>query len=134
MRLNRICFIYFYVVLHSILRYLLTHTQVIILKNKTNITFNKICKMLKLLIINVSWIVGNVSVNNIYMTLFISILIIILLLIYSDKWIGKYVLNENSRYLNFWIRCTSRFNTGSRIIKNNLRGCFFLISSLCRGL
>ena len=26
-----------------------------------------------------------------------------------------------------WIRCTSWLNAGSRIIENNLRGCFFLI-------
>ena len=29
----------------------------------------------------------------------------------------------------FWIKCTSRFNARSRIIENNLRGCFFPISS-----
>ena len=29
--------------------------------------------------------------------------------------------------LKIGIRCTSRFNAGSRIIENNLKGCFFLL-------
>ncbi len=28
--------------------------------------------------------------------------------------------------IKYWIRCTSRFTAGSRIIENNLRGCCFL--------
>jgi len=31
------------------------------------------------------------------------------------------------RHKVFGIRCTSWFNAGSRIIENNLRGCFFLL-------
>ena len=35
--------------------------------------------------------------------------------------------------LKFWIRCSSRFNAGSRILENNLEGFYFSFSSPCRG-
>ena len=47
------------------------------------------------------------------------------LILYSD-WIQMIFSNVKNKIRKIWIRCTSWFNAGSRIIENNFRDCFFL--------
>ncbi len=40
---------------------------------------------------------------------------------------------EHKYCAEIWIRCTSRFNAGSRIIENNFKGCIFLFLAPAEG-